>query len=599
MRRNDVLAVMALLAVLMTAAIRPEAAYTNNILSGKTIACKYVKLACQRHLDDLARQDTEGFPYHFDAARADHAIAFIEQLRHVEGPAASTMGGRDNRIKLELWEKFFVGNLFGWRRADGTRRFRHVYLEVARKNAKTTLAAAIANVVFWADRPEDPGCQIYFGATKQEQAALAWRIARLQIERHPVLKTKAKTYESKQYIVKTMMDSRGRPQSDWSSRMRPLGQDSKTEDGLNPSMAIIDEYHAHQTSEILDVLESGMMARLQPLTLILTTAGSNFEGPCYQVERPLAIGILEKTLQPIPEDCFAMIYTLDEGDDFANPTVWLKANPNLGISVYPSQLESRVQIALAAPAKARDVKTKNFNIWSQAFSRWIKDDDWMACSDPVDEAAMAGRHCTLGLDLSTNTDLTAVCAAFQPEQSGEKWKAIWRLFMPMDNLLERERQDKVPYTEWARQGLIIPTDGNTVDYDYIEQEIRLFGEKFLIDEIAYDPFKAGEVVAHLGTEFTMVSTAQRYNPMAIYSDIFERMVRKGELAHGGHPILRWMMSCTEVKADRQGNIMPMKPRRETSGKRIDGIVAAIMAIGRASVAGSGDGGFAKAEEVVG
>jgi len=565
--------------------VRPEVAYADKVLSGEIVACKLVKLACQRHIDDLLRQDTPGFPYHFDAARADHAIAFIEQLRHVEGPAASTQGGRDNRIQLELFEKFFVGNVIGWRRADGTRRFRHVYYEVARKNAKTTLAAALANYVFWADRPEDPGCQIFFGATKQEQAALAWRIARLQIERHPILKNKAKTYESKQYIVKTQLDSKGHWQSDWSSRMRPLGQDSKTEDGLNPSVAIIDEYHAHQTSEILDVLESGMMARLQPLTIILTTAGTNFDGPCYQVERPLAVGILEKTLQPIPEDVFAMIYTLDDGDDFANPAVWIKANPNLNVSVYYAQLESRVQIAIAAPARARDVKTKNFNIWLQSFSRWIEDAAWMNCTGMVDEAELAGRHCTVGLDLSTNTDLTAVCFAFPPENEGGKWQVFWRLFMPAENLLERERQDKVPYTEWVRMGLIIPTDGNVVDYDYIEQEIRAMGDKYLIDEIAYDPFKAGEVVVHLGTEFTMVSAAQRYNPMSIYSDIFERLVRKGGLNHGGNPVLRWMMSCTEVKGDRQGNIMPMKPRRETSGKRIDGIVAAIMAIGRASIAG--------------
>lgn len=563
--------------------IRPEVAYAEQVLSGEIVACKLVRLACQRHLGDLLRQDTERFPYHFDAVRADHAIAFIEQLHHVEGPEASTYGGRDNHIKLELWQKFFVGNIFGWRRVDGTRRFRHVYLEVARKNAKTTLAAAITNVVFWADRPEDPGCQIYFGATKQEQAALAWRIARLQIERHPVLKSKARTYESKQYIVKTSVDARGRPQTDWSSRMRPIGQDSKTEDGLNPSVAVVDEYHAHPTSETLDVLESGMMSRLQPLTLILTTAGSNFDGPCYMVERPLAVDILEKTVNPTPENCFALIYTLDEGDNFADPKVWIKANPNLGVSVYPDQLEARVQIAIAAPAKSRDVKTKNFNIWAQTLSIWIKDDVWMACSDPVDEKLLEHRHCTLAFDLSSNEDLTAVAAAFPPVTPGEKWKVIWRLFMPRYVVLDRELKDKKPYTEWARMGLIILTDGSTVDYDFVEQEIRNLGAKFIIDEIAYDPFKAGEVVAHLSTEFVMISTAQRYNPMAIYSDIFDRMVRKGDLAHGGNPVLQWMMKCTELKADRQGNFMPMKPKREWSGKRIDGIVAAVMAIGRASV----------------
>lgn len=585
---------------MLMAIIRPEVMYAEKVLNGEITACKLVKAACQRHIDNLAHQKTKDFPYYFDTTRADHAINFIEQLRHVEGPSASTIGGRDNRIKLELWQKFFIGEIFGWRRIDdNTRRFRHIYFEVARKNAKTTLGAAIANYIFWADRPSDPGCQIYFAATKQEQAALAWRIARLQIERHPLLRHLAKTYESKQYIVKTTKDTKGRLISDWSSRMRPLGQDSKTEDGLNPSLAIIDEYHAHQTSEILDVLESGMMSRLQPMTLILTTAGSNFDGPCYQVERPLAVGILEKTLQPIPEDVFALIYTLDENDDFANPNVWIKANPNLGVSVLLQQLESRVSMAIAAPARARDVKTKNFNLWQQSINRWITDDVWMNCSGHVNEEEFTGRHCTIGLDLSTNTDLTAICAAIPPIKAGEKWHAFWRLFMPIDNLLDRERQDKVPYTEWARLGLIILTDGNTVDYDFIEQEIRILGQKYIIDEIAYDPFKAGEVVAHLSNDFVMVAVAQRYNPMSIYSDIFERMVRKGELEHNGNPVLRWMMSCTEVKADRQGNIMPMKPRRETSGKRIDGIVAAIMALGRASITSTDGFREVKAEEVIG
>lgn len=552
--------------------------YAAGVLSSDIVACKWVKLAVQRHVSDLARQGTESFPYYFDEAQAERAIDFIQALEHTKGTWASKYGGRKPLIVLEPWEQFFVAQIHGWRRLDGYRRFTRAYLEVARKNGKTTLGAALGCYAFFADRPQEIGPEIYFAATKQEQAAIAWREAKAQIKHCPALARRSKTYESKQVIVQPGDDA---------ARMRPLGRDSDTEDGLNPSFYLVDEYHAHPDSALLDVLESGTGAREQPLGLIITTAGLDKTGPCFNQEHQLAEQILEKVLDPIPENQFSIIYTIDEGDDWTDPAVWAKANPNLGVSVKPEFLHDRIKLAVAVPGKQNEIKTKNLNIWTQAATRWITDEKWEACGGEADEAALEGRHCHLAFDLSSTTDLTAVALAFRPVAPGEPWKGIWRFFMPEDNLLERERQDRVPYTIWADRDLVIPTPGNVIDYDMVEAEIRALGERYVIDEIVYDPWKAQEIVNHLSPEFTMVQCPQRYNPMALYSDTFEKKILAREIAHGRNPIMRWMMACTEVKSDRQGNVMPMKPRRDASGKRIDGVVAFIMALGRGVVFGDG------------
>ncbi|OHE63979.1 MAG: hypothetical protein A2001_01475 [Treponema sp. GWC1_61_84] len=550
--------------------------YADDVLSGKVVACKWVKAAASRHHADLLRVGEKTFPFVFDEESANRAIDFIQNLSHTKGTWASTYGGRDTKIHLEPWEQFVVAQIHGWRQFDGLRRFTRVYIEVARKNGKTTLGAGLGNFAFFADRPREIGPEIYFAATKQEQAAIAWREAKAQIKRSPPLSRRAKVYNSKQVIVQPGDDS---------ARMRPLGRDSDTEDGLNPSFYLVDEYHAFMDSTLLDVLDSGMGSREQPLGIIITTAGLDKTGPCYNQEHMLAEGVLEGSLNPRPENYFAIIYTLDEGDDYADPGCWIKANPNLGVSVRPMFLENRVKIALAVPAKQNEVKTKNFNIWTQAATRWVTDERWMACNGPVDEDKLAGRHGHLGVDLSSTQDLTALILAIRPIAPSVIWPIIPRFFMPEDNILEAERRDRVPYALWAENGLVIPTPGDVVDYDYVEQEIRALGERFIIDEIAYDPWKAQEIVNHLSPEFTMVQCAQRYNPMAMFSDTFEKKVLGRELAHGGNDVLRWMMACTELKSDRQGNFMPMKPRRDVTGKRIDGIVATVMALGRAVVYG--------------
>lgn len=549
-------------------------AYVDDVLSGKQLTCRWVRLAVERHAADLERQGTEGFPYVFDAEQAQRVIDFKQQLRHTKGEWANPRK-HDTRIRLEPWQQFIDWVVFGWRREDGTRRFTRAYIEVARKNGKSTIAAATANYCFIADRPQEVGPEVYAVATKRDQAKITWLEARRQIEHHPVLSKYAKLYR----------DSIVSP--DGAGFFKPLGKDSKTEDGANAHFILVDEYHAHPTDEMVAVMVDSTMSRSQPLTFIITTAGFELNGPCKneqeRVKRLLETSVTRSGDEPVDESTFGIIYTLDEGDDWLDEGVWVKANPNIGVSVRWDRLREHVALAIQSPHLQNDVLTKHFNIWTQAETRWILDDAWMANAGEVSEEELAGKRCFVGVDLSASQDITAVVYVFPPEDEG-KYRILPRFFIPGDNLIDRERRDKVPYTDWVTRGLVETTAGDVIDYDTIEARILEHAERFQIEEIAYDPWKAQEIVNHL-TEagFTMVPVYQRYSGMSGPSDTFERKVLARELAHGGDPVLRWMMSCTEIKSDRQGNIMPMKPRRETSGKRIDGVVATIMALGRAVV----------------
>ena len=553
--------------------------YIADVRANRVVACKWVKLAVQRHVNDLKRVGKKGFPYHFDANAAKRAIDFIQLLEHTKGEFANKTLHDDIRLKLEPWQQFLIWEMEGWRNKEGFRRFTRAYIEVARKNGKTSLAAALANYHFFSDAPREVGPEIYFAATKQQQAALAWDEADRQIQRNATLKGLSQTYKSKKHIVipKT------------AAVMRPLGRDSKTEDGLNPSFAVIDEYHAHPDAGIIDVIESGMGARKQPLTVIITTAGTNYIGPCIEEHEHLK-KMLEGSI-PAVENFFGIIYTLDEKDDWKNPKVWIKANPNLGVSVDESRLAEQINLASSSTTKITNVKTKRLNIWCKSVMGWIAFDAWEKCGkEKYGEEELLNRPCYGGMDLSSTQDITALCLSFPPMSEGEPYKHIYRFYMPEELITEKEDLDKVPYRIWIDQGLIFATPGNVIDYDYIEQDIMEMAPNYEIKEFCYDPFHAQEIVNHLtDAGLTMVPIQQGYRMMAPMCDTFEKRVLSKEMAHGDNPIMKWMITCVEMKSDRQGNIMPMKPRRDSHGKRIDGVVANIMALGRASLQLSAQG----------
>lgn len=540
--------------------------YIKDVRSGKVPACKWVKLAIDRHMRDLERQNDPAFPFFYDQNAASRPVRFIELLKHSKGEWAG------QNLRLEGWQHFATCCLFGWKRKDNKRRrYRKAYIQVARKNGKTTWAAGIGNYCFLADG--EAGAECYTAATKREQATLAHKEAELQIRGNEDLAMLVQIYKLNLSIPTT------------GAKFVPLSSDSKTQDGLNPHFALIDEYHAHPTDELLEVLKTGMGARAQPLLLTITTAGFDVSSPCH-LEYEYCCDVLEgiKT----DDQFFGIVYTLDQGDDWADPAVWIKANPNLGVSVYPDFLRSQVDEALKSPQKQNHVKVKNLNMWTQAETRWMTDESWMACGDWYDDSELAGRECYGALDLSTSLDITALVFDFPPVADGEPHKTITRFYMPAENVMEKERKDKVPYSAWINDKLITATPGNVIDYDYIEHDIMEIRSKYQILEIAFDPWNSSAIVNHL-TEagLTMVPIRQQFSGMASFTKQFERSVLGHQLAHRGHPILRWMMSCCEIKSDRQGNIMPMKPERQKSGKRIDGIVAWIMAHGR-SLLNEGD-----------
>lgn len=546
--------------------------YIDDILSGKITAGKYEILAVQRHVDDIKRIGDKDFPYHFDKEKAVRPICFIEDLPHTKGEWAA----RGEKIKLEPVQKFELWCVFGWVKKNGMRRFNIVYDERARKNAKTTTGAGIANYCLHADDPHEEGAENYFVATKRDQARIAYDEAERQNLRHKHLSKRIKAYKQSHTIVIPGT----------AAKMMPLGKDSDTEDGLNPHFSLIDEYHAHKTSELLDVIQSGMGARQQPLIWIITTAGFDRNRPCYQDERSLVIQILEGTLEPRPENIFGMIFTLDENDDWTDPKVWRKANPLLGVSVKREYIADQVTQALASPLKRNNVLTKNFNIWTQAETRWIDPTRWAACGEYlIDPEILIGRVCYGGLDLSTTTDLSAWVLAFPSSREGEPMQKLYRFFLPEENILERQRRDKVPYIEWSDSGLITLTPGDVIDYDYIEAQIREDAEKFDLQELAYDPYNATEIINHLQEDgIECVPFRQGFISMSPASKDYEKKILRKEFAHGSNPVMAWMISCTEVKSDPAGNIKPVKPDRQKTGKRIDGVVADIMASWRATIA---------------
>ena len=539
--------------------------YISDVLKNKITTCRFVKLAVKRHVNDLKRQNTDEFPYYFDPEAAKRKIRFSQQLKHSKGKWEKT----GEPITLEPWQQFCDWVVYGWMRCDThSRRFTKSYVEISRKNGKTTWKATNANYAFLMDGEASP--EVYCIATKKDQAKIAWEVAESQIRKNKFLRSKTKVFRQNSRINVPGTQA----------VFRPLGQDSDTEDGQSPYYVLVDEYHAHKSAELLNVMEDGMGARDQALTDIITTAGFDKNSPCYQEERSLIVGILTGTITPVPEDVFGIIFTLDDDDDWTDESVWIKANPNLGVSVSVEFLKSQVRKALATPQKQNSVMTKNFNVWTQAVSAWIGDEAWKACSGKVIENDLFGMKCYGALDLSTSTDITSWTLCFP--LSGGRFKYLYRFFIPEENLIERQRRDKVPYTLWVEKGYVTATPGNVIDYDFIEEQIRQDADMCKIQEIAYDPWNSNQIVQHLENDGqNMVAFRQGFGSMSGPSKDFEKRVLARELNHGGNPVIAWMISCTEVAQDPAGNIKPVKPDRKRTGKRIDGVITSIMSLDRA------------------
>lgn len=528
---------------------------------------KYERLAYERHERDLAlSQAPGGHPkgFWFDAAAGERVIQFVEgYCRHFEGEWAG------QPLTLEEWQRFVFRCVFGWMRADGTRRFRIAYEEVARKNGKSTSAAGTANYLTFGDN--EPGAQVYSTATKEDQAKIVWGAGKQMVKMSPDLARFA-TLRQKAIVCDPL-----------GSFFKPLGSDSDTLDGLNPHGHICDELHAHKTRGMWDVMLTAMGARRQPLTFVITTAGVYDPESIGWLQHEHATNVLDGAVDD--DEFFAIIFAADKDDDWREPSTWGKANPNLGVSVKPEYLTSMADMATNQPSFLNTFLRLHLNIWTQQVQRWLSVEQWNACDADLtpDEyrartTALDGALCYGGLDLSEKLDISAL-ALFFPDTDD----LLLRFWMPEATILERSRRDRVPYDAWARDGWIKSTPGETVDQEFIKAELERVRETFNLRELGFDPWGATGL-ANWGVDVGMPLVEIRQGPRTLSepSKEFEARIVSRRLRHGGNPVMRWMVSNVSIREDVNANIAPDKPKRHT-GKRIDGIVASIMALSRALV----------------
>ncbi len=536
--------------------------YAFDVVEGRQVACKWVKLACQRQLDDLAAWragDRESWDFRWDMA--EKPCKFIEHLRHVKGEWAA----RRETIKLEPWQAFELTAIFGWYRVNDkgewVRRFRTVYEEVARKNAKTTKGSGI--LLYCTFGEGEAGAEGYSAATGHKQAKIAFNIARLM-----VLKDKnLSAYYGVEARAHTICSS------DQASFFTALSADVKGLDGTNPHVALIDEFHAHKTGEVRDSIDNGMVARRQPLLYYVTTAGSNRAGPCY-ASRIYACKILEGTLED--EAFFAIIFTIDEGDDWQDEAVWVKANPNLGVSVSLDSLRLKARQARADPIQQTTFLTKNLNVWVSAERRLVNMVQWDLCGKPFDINDFKGVPCFVGVDLASTQDVAAVAMVWSKD--GEVFVKM-RYYLPEGVVREGAHSTHQHYAGWAVAGLFTLTPGNSIDFDCIQDDLVALTELgFLVQEIAFDPWRATEMVTRL-QEMGAVAVEVR-NTVGNFSEPTKKilaLVADKKFHHGGDPILAWMASNVVGHFDNKDNVYPKKERQS---EKIDGFIAIVLALNR-------------------
>lgn len=535
----------------------PTTAYARGVVSGKFVAGKWVRLACQRHLDDLKTAKTRGLK--FDRKEADRAIRFFGILRQSKGEWAN------QALELQPWQAFIVGSLFGWmqlREGKWLRRYRTAYLSVARKNGKTTLAAGIMLLLAFADG--EPGAEVYTAATTKQQARICWLEAKRMVAKSPALRSRIQAFADN-----LSWESQA-------SKLEPLSADAETKDGLNPHGAAIDEYHAHPNGELSDVIESALGARRQPLIVYTTTAGSDSAGVCAQLDKDVQ-RILEGSADD--DSIFGYIARIDEGDRWDDERVWGKSNPNLGVSVKLHDLQRAAKRAKRMVREQNEFRRKRCNQWTEQATRWLSMEQYDACDVPVDEEALAGAACFSGLDLSTTTDITAFVSVFPDADGG--FDVLCRFWIPEDNIDDKGQQDRAPYRQWVDEGYISVTQGNITDYDLVREDVKLFANTYAVTEIPYDKWNATQLATQLSHDgAVMVPMPQGYATLSEPAKYLEGLILSRRIRFGGNPVLRWMAANAAVQTGPNASIRPVKDK---STGRIDGIVALVMALGRAIV----------------
>jgi len=536
----------------------PAELYVHDVLNGKLPACVYVKQACQRQVEDLRDAGKSWFPYHHDPAEAQRVITFFGFCR----PSKGRQWAR-KPLQLMPWQQFMLWCTYGWLRdVDGLRRFDTAYVEIPRKNGKSTFKAAEGLYLFMADG--EPGAEVYVAATKEEQAKeKVWDEAVWMIKRNPELRARCEISQKRIYDPLN------------ASFYRPIGSDSKTQDGHNASGIIVDELHAHKSRKLYDVLETSTDAREQPMKSSITTAGEAPKGICWELRKQI-VAILSRAVRK--EDMWGVIYTIDENDDPMNEKVWPKANPSLGTLISIDKLRSRADLARQLPSNRLVFLRYQLNVWVEGKVSFITKELWESNDYTIDFNDLAGCDCVCAVDLSSEDDMSAYVLAF--ELANGRVALLPRVFIPEETIRKRSEKAGVDYEVWRQDGLVVATPGNVIDYGYIERSIQEDGERFNIQEISFDPRNALYLATRLGPEgvgYPIVKHHQSFSQMSPPTKLTQKLFLGRKIVHNEHPVLRWCFMNTVVVTN---DYKDLRPSKGDSVEKIDLTTASIMAIGR-------------------
>ena len=504
---------------------------------------------------------------YYDKDAADFAVMFIESLKHTKGTWWK------QPFELIDWQEQIIRDLFGVLKPNGYRQFNTAYIEIPKKMGKSELAAAVALYLTCADGEER--AEVYGCAADRNQAKIVYDVAVDMVRLCPSLNKRVKILQSQKKLVYLPTNS----------TYQVLSADVANKHGFNTSGVIFDELHTQPNRKLYDVMTKGSGdARMQPLYFLITTAGTDTNSICYEVHQKAQDIIAGRKIDPT---FYPVIYGADEGDDWTDPKVWKKANPSLGITVGIDKVEAACESAKQNPGEENAFRQLRLNQWVKQAVRWMPMDKWDACAFPVDPEELEGRVCYGGLDLSSTSDITAFVLVFPPRDEEDKYVVLPYFWLPEETLDLRVRRDHVPYDVWEKQDLIETTEGNVIHYGFIEKFIENLGERYNIREIAFDRWGAVQMVQNLeGMGFTVVPFGQGFKDMSPPTKELMKLVLEKRIAHGGNPVLRWMMDNIYIRRDPAGNI---KADKEKSTEKIDGAIAMIMGLDRAIRGGNDNG----------
>jgi phage terminase large subunit-like protein len=491
--------------------------------------------------------------YYFDKQAANKAISFIETfITHTKGELTG------KPFILEDWQKEIVGNIFGWKNKEtDLRKYRTVFIEVPRKNGKTTLCAAIGIYMLFADK--ERGAEIYAAAGDRNQAGIVFEIAKGMIANNVELSSRGKVFRNS-----ITNESKG-------NFFQAISSDSKTKHGFNANCIIFDELHTQPNRDLWDTLTTSTGARREPLTIAITTAGYDRQSICYELYN-YAKRVLDKTISD--ESFYPVIYEAEAEDDITLESTWKKANPNYGISLREDYMERESKRAIELPSYQNTFKRLMLNIWTQSQTKWIGHDEWMECHQEFDYSTLEGKECWGGLDLASTRDLSAFVLVFNVNG---KFIVKPYIFIPKENAKKRSDRDKVNYVEWLRDGHVFGTEGDVQDYHFIRAKINELSKKYRIQSICYDRWNASQIVIDLQNDGANLDPfGQGFVSMSMPTKALEVEIIAKNIIHDNNPCLNWCLSNITIQEDPAGNI---KPNKSKSVDRIDPIVALIMALG--------------------